>query len=390
MDKSGDRPEVLKVRLYQEGPIPLSAAFQCRSGELLVLVGPSGSGKSTILRAIAGLYRPKEGEIVCAHGAWFNAQQKRWVPPQQRRVGIVFQDYALFPHLSALENIVCALGHLPRAERRRRAGELLERVNLGGFDARRPHALSGGQRQRVAIARALAREPAVLLLDEPFSAVDQVTRHKLQRELVLLRRRLNIPTVLVTHDLDEAAALGDRICVLHRGQTLQAGPPLEVMRQPRNVTVARLMAVTNIFEGEIVEHRPAQAVTVLKWGRHLLGAKYVPHFAVGTRVSWVIPSADIVMHRRERPSRGERENPVTGEISEIACLGESTTVTLRSEDRHEITFQVSTHVAQRNGLAGGKIATVSLLAEGIHIMPFDSDKDPDRKQHPFANRVESD
>lgn len=377
MDKSGDRPEVLKVRLYQEGPIPLAAAFQCRSGELLVLVGPSGSGKSTILRAIAGLYRPKAGEIVCAHGAWFNAQ--RWVPPQERRVGIVFQDYALFPHLSALENIVCALGHLPRAERRGRAGELLERVNLGGFDDRRPHALSGGQRQRVAIARALAREPAVLLLDEPFSAVDQATRHKLQRELVLLRRRLNIPTVLVTHDLDEAASLGDRICVLDRGQTLQTGPPLEVMRRPSNVTVARLMALTNIFEGEIVEHRSAQAITVLKWGRYLLDAKYAPHFTVGTHVNWVIPSADIVMHRRERPSRGERENPVSGEISELACLGESTTVTLRSEDRHEITFQVSTHVAQRNGLAGGKIATVSLLAEGIHLLPPDEDKGLARK-----------
>ena len=220
-----------------------------------MLVGPSGSGKSTILRCIAGLHKARSGRVICGGAVWQDtAAGIPALPPQRRSVGLVFQQYALFPHLTAADNVAKALGHLPRRRRAERARELLELVHLDGLGGRRPAELSGGQQQRVAVARALARDPAVLLLDEPFSAVDQVTRRKLHRELAQLRARVRMPIVLVTHDLEEAVALADRMIVLHNGRTLQSGTPSEVLYRPRNSEVARLVDQRNLFDGEIVEH----------------------------------------------------------------------------------------------------------------------------------------
>ena len=158
----------LTVYLEQTAPIPLSVRFDCAPGELLALIGPSGSGKTTVLRAIAGLMRVTRGRIACGDAAWFDAETAIALSPQARRVGFVFQDYALFPHLDALDNVAIAVGSMPREAARAKARAWLARVNLAGLEQRRPHELSGGQKQRVAIARALAREPRVLLLDEPF------------------------------------------------------------------------------------------------------------------------------------------------------------------------------------------------------------------------------
>jgi molybdate transport system ATP-binding protein len=228
----------LYVRLRQAGPIPLNAELSCGEGELVALVGPSGSGKTTVLRSIAGLYRPREGRITCGSTVWFDAADGKYVPPHQRLVGLVFQSYALFPHMTALRNVMAALGHRPAWERETKARELLALVHLQGFEDRRPASLSGGEQQRVAVARALAREPAVLLLDEPFSAVDRRTRRGLHAELTELRKAVRMPIVLVTHDLDEAVALSDRICVLDRGDTLQTGSPGEVVNAPASARVA--------------------------------------------------------------------------------------------------------------------------------------------------------
>jgi molybdate transport system ATP-binding protein len=197
-------------------------------------VGPSGSGKTTILRAIAGLYQPEAGHIVCNGQTWLDTDSRLSVPPHRRRVGLVFQSYALFPHMTALGNVMAALTHRPAAERVQRARALLKLLHLEGLEERRPSTLSGGQQQRVALARALAREPDVLLLDEPFSAVDRRTRRRLHDELRELRAAVSVPIVLVTHDLDEAAALADRLCVIDRGETLQTGTPAEVRSAPAN------------------------------------------------------------------------------------------------------------------------------------------------------------
>lgn len=228
----------LHVRLYQKGPIPLDVELSCGEGELLALVGPSGAGKSTVLRAIAGLYWSREGRITCGGTVWFDAVSNIKIPPHKRPVGLVFQSYALFPHMTALRNVMTACGHLPKNEREPKARGLLKLVHLQGLEDRRPFSLSGGEQQRVAVARALAREPAVLLLDEPFSAVDRRTRRKLHGELAELRKAVRIPILLVTHDLDEAVALSDRMCVLDQGDTLQTGSLSELVEAPANKRVA--------------------------------------------------------------------------------------------------------------------------------------------------------
>jgi molybdate transport system ATP-binding protein len=361
----------ISVKMSQQQPIPLAVDIECRAGELLALVGPSGSGKSTILRTIAGLHKPQTGFIRCDDEVWFDDQQSISIATQHRHIGFVFQDYALFPHLNALENVIVALGHLNRNARRARAKALLAQVNLKGLEHRMSDNLSGGQRQRVALARALAREPKVLLLDEPFSAVDQVTRRKLQQELVILRRNIKIPILLVTHDLDEAAMLADRLYVLHKGKTLQNGPPAEILRHPIDALVARLMGHTNIFSATIEGHYPEQVLTRIVWHGLFLELELNQSFAIGTIVDWVIHPAHIIMHRRGRPSHGERENPVHGIVKELLTLGEITIVSLKIEGDDDVflSFKISSHSANRNGLKVGVEASVSLLAEGIHLMP---------------------
>jgi molybdate transport system ATP-binding protein len=365
--------EGLSVHLRQRAPIPLEAELACAPGELLALVGPSGSGKSTILRCIAGLHAAAEGAIRCNNQTWFDAAAAVNRPVQARRIGFVFQNYGLFPHLSALENVAAALGGLTFAERTARAHELLARVHLDGLEYRKPAALSGGQQQRVAVARALARDPAVLLLDEPFSAVDQVTRRKLQQELARLRADLDIPMLLVTHDLDEARMLADRMVILHKGRTLQAGPPDEVMTRPQSAAIARLVGLHNLFEGTLVG---AGGALKLEWLGHELDVAR-SEGKPGERVSWVIPPEGVLLHRRERPSRGEAENPVSGTVQDCVRLGPFTQLRLLPEGGSEpIAFSVPTHVAERNGIAPGAAARVTLLAESIHLMPWERTGEP--------------
>ena len=361
--------EGLHARIRQHAPIPLDAELACAPGELLALVGPSGSGKSTLLRCIAGLHTAGDGSIRCNGDTWFDAAAAIDRPVQARRIGFVFQSYALFPHLSALENVAAALGHLPEGERRARAHGLLSRVHLDGLENRRPAALSGGQQQRIAVARALARDPSVLLLDEPFSAVDQVTRRKLQQELARLRAELDIPMLLVTHDLDEARMLADRMVILHRGRTLQAGPPDEVMTRPQSAAIARLVGLVNLFEGRLVQEGGALR---LEWQGHRLEVANIAG-AAGDRVSWVIPPEGVLLHRRERPSRGEAENPVAGTVQDCVRLGPFTQIRLLPEAGGEpIAFSVPSHVAERNDIAPGAQARVTLLAESIHLMPWEA------------------
>ncbi|GHE21612.1 ABC transporter ATP-binding protein [Halomonas urumqiensis] len=362
----------LAVNLHQVGPMPLAAEFHCEAGELLALVGPSGSGKTTLLRSIAGLYRPASGHISCAGEVWFDRARSVALPPQRRRVGMVFQDYALFPHLSALGNVMVALGHLPAMQRRTRALEWLARVRLEGLAERYPAQLSGGQRQRVAVARALARNPRVLLLDEPFSAVDQVTRRRLQRELALLREEIHIPIVLVTHDLDEASALADRLCVLHGGRSLQQGTPEALFRHPASPAVARLLDRHNVFSGEVVECAGQRR---LKWGPCYLEVDHgLAGHPLGRQLSWYLPPSDVVLHRRGRPSHGERENPVQARVAEMVVLGGMTSVSLAFDHTPRLMrFEMATHAARRNGLARDESVQVSLLASGIHLMHESSD-----------------
>ncbi|MFN3144679.1 MAG: molybdenum ABC transporter ATP-binding protein [Paracoccaceae bacterium] len=199
---------------------------------MLALVGRSGSGKTTTLRGIAGLWRPDSGRIAVGGRRWLDTGAGVCLPAHRRRVGVVFQSYGLFPHMTAEGNVIAALDHLPRAERAPEALRLLRLVRLDGLAGRRPAALSGGQQQRVALARALARRPDVLLLDEPFSAVDRDTREALHDELIALRRHLPMPVVMVTHDIGEAQVLADRMLVIEAGRAIAQGSTAQVMSDP--------------------------------------------------------------------------------------------------------------------------------------------------------------
>lgn len=365
----------LRVRVQQEKPVRINSEIRCAPGELIALIGPSGGGKTSLLRMIAGLAHPTQGRISCNDETWLDIEQGKNLSPQQRRIGYVFQDYALFPHMSAAHNIEAALLHLPRTERHQKSSELIEMVNLSGLEKRLPAQLSGGQRQRVALARALARDPRVLLMDEPFSAVDQVTRRKLRYELVQLRQRLDLPIVFVTHDLNDAMLLADRIYAVSRGVTLQNGPPMELIQCPESVAVARLMDLQNIFEGQVIEHDENDGVTRIKWLDYELEARLQKEHEPGQMISWVIPPSYIVLHRRRRPSQGERENPVHGVVGELTVMGENTLISMWVDARreHRLSLTVSSHVAERNFLAVGADISVSLLRQGLHLMPLQTE-----------------
>lgn len=277
----------LSVTLAQ--PVPIRAELHCRGGELLALVGPSGSGKSTLLRMVAGLDRPAQGRVECGPACWFDSARGVHLSPQQRRVGFVPQHYGLFPHMTALGNVMAGLQALPVREREARARHWLERVHLPGLEQRRPAELSGGEQQRVALARALVREPSILLLDEPFSAVDQVTRQTLYLELAELKQELGIPAILVTHDLDEALLLADSMTLLGRGRTLQSGRPRAVVAAPVNAEAARLLGVRNLLPGTLLRHDEAAAASWIRVGSVELSAALAPDLAPGSAVVWMVP-----------------------------------------------------------------------------------------------------
>lgn len=362
----------IRIQLQQRQPIPLEVELECRAGELLALVGPSGSGKTTILRAISGLFQVQHGFIDCQGEIWQNSARNVFLPAHQRHVGLVFQNYALFPHMTVLDNIRQALTDLPAPKRKNQALELLKKVHLQGLEQRLPKTLSGGQQQRVAVARALARRPKVLLLDEPFSAVDQVTRRKLYRELLELRQTLAVPIILVTHDLEESALLADRMALLYKGEVLQTGKPEFIASHPETATVARLMNQQNLFIAQVRVQDEETRITRLLWRGIELEAAYQPQFKTNQRVCWTIHSSNILLHRRDRPSRGDRENPLQGLVIEymesngLAYL----LVQVDREMKINLSVNVPLHVARRNRIGLNEKIGISLLGTGIHLMPY--------------------
>ncbi len=244
------------VRRSFPGGAGVRAAFDepLAPGGVLVLFGPTGSGKTTLLRAVAGLDRPDAGSISFGGEVWFDSAAGVHVPPQLRRVGFVFQDFALFPHLSARGNVAFGLGGLRLDERGGRVEETARLLRIEHLLDRRPAGLSGGERQRVALARALAPRPRLLLLDEPLSALDAPTRERLRGELRALLHHLGIPSILVTHDRVEALALGDRMAVLVEGAVRQVGEVDRVFGAPADEAVARVVGTENVVPVRLAGH----------------------------------------------------------------------------------------------------------------------------------------
>lgn len=219
-------------------------SLDLEAGELFCLLGPSGCGKSTLLRLIGGYLKPDAGRV------WIGEKDVTAEPPERRKTGMVFQNYALFPHLNALDNVAFGLRvqGVKTVARERKAHEMLDWVGLtNGERTRRPAQLSGGQQQRVALARALAFGPSLLMLDEPFANLDRLLRERLREELKAIQRRSKTTTILVTHDREEALALGDRLAIMERGKLLQLGTPEEVYRRPASATVAQFLGHRNLW-----------------------------------------------------------------------------------------------------------------------------------------------
>ena len=305
----------LAVVLRQDGPIPLDVEFSCDPGDVLAIFGPSGSGKTTILRAIAGIAQPAYGRVQSGADTWTDTTTGVSWPPHQRAVGFVFQEYALFPHLTALGNVITALGHLPRAARRSRAQELLDAVHLAEHAAKRPRALSGGERQRVALARALAREPAVLLLDEPFAAIDRAVRRRLQSEVDQLRRTLHVPMILVTHDFEDVLRLATHVLMLDRGRSVAYGPLSALMSRPDLSWLHESVGLGSVFEATVSHVDTERGLVALTFDGGTLLAP-ARHLAATTVVRVRIPAREVIL-ATSAPTGLSLHNVLSGTVSAI-------------------------------------------------------------------------
>ncbi|MGA8144703.1 MAG: sulfate/molybdate ABC transporter ATP-binding protein [Candidatus Acidiferrales bacterium] len=253
----------LEVQIEKKLPdFALDVSFRAEAGPLSVL-GPSGAGKTMLLRCIAGLERPDRGRVALGEREFFDSEKHLQIPARQRRVGMLFQHYALFPHRTVTENIAFGLDGLPRDEQSNRVASLVERTHLAGLEARYPRELSGGEQQRVALARALAIEPEALLLDEPLSALDTHLRSQMEEQLQETFAAYRRPSLLVTHNIEEAYRLGAHLLVLSRGRIVAAGAKEEVFRRPPSVEVARLTGCKNISRARAAS---SHVVEALDWG----------------------------------------------------------------------------------------------------------------------------
>lgn len=346
---SGDTRLRVDIRV-ERGPFSLDVELDV-ADETVAVVGPNGAGKSTLLRSIAGLDRPATGSIVLHDDVLDDARDDIHVEPEHRGVGVVFQDYLLFPHRSALDNVAYGLrarGHRRRAARRR-AAELLDGVGLTGQATLRPPALSGGQAQRVALARALAIEPGVLLLDEPLAALDIKARHDIRRRLRAHLRAFRGPTLLVTHDPIEAATLADRLVVLEHGRVTQSGTIDEVTRRPRSTWAAQLAGV-NLYAGRASDGR-----VTLQTGGQITAAGV----ADGEVFVAVAPSA-VALFRE--PPTGTPRNVWPGRVDGVDSFGDRVRVHLAGAPA--VTAEITPAAAAELDLArGGDVFAVVKATE---------------------------
>jgi putrescine transport system ATP-binding protein len=300
-------------------------------GEMFALVGGSGCGKTTLLRMLAGFTDPTSGRIL------IDGSDMTHVPPYERPVNMMFQSYALFPHMTVGENVGYGLKRLKLDDgvRKKRVEEALEMVQLGPMARRKPHQLSGGQRQRVALARALIRRPKVLLLDEPLSALDKKLREQTQFELMNIQYQVGITFVFVTHDQDEAMALSTRIAVMNRGQVMQVGTPSEIYEFPQSRFVADFVGTTNLFEGTVNGGSPGNVVVRSPEAGCDLIVDDLGRFGDGQRV-WVALRPEKIRLSKE-PAGGDRTNQIKGTVWELGYLGNRSTYRIKTETGKMVT-----------------------------------------------------
>lgn len=334
-------------------------------GELVVLLGPSGCGKTTLLRAIAGLERPDVGRIEIRGRAVFDGAGRVDVPPERRAIGMIFQSYALWPHLTVIKNVAYPLrsAGVRRAEALARAAEALETVGIPEVRGQLPHRLSGGQQQRVALARALVARPGLILFDEPLSNVDAKVREELRLELIRTQREIGFTGVYVTHDQTEALELADRIVVLRHGHIEQVGPPRDVYLRPRSAYVADFVGSVNRLDGVLADARPdtltvKTPVGTLTAGRPPAGVP-VPAAGGGAYVLW--------RPERTRVSAQPLPNAVEATVLAARFLGLYDQVVCRTADGRELAAISTAHSLPEEG----EPVWLAIDPEDVWVFPAD-------------------
>ena len=363
------RPDPVRLRVdldYDLGDVHLDLNLEAGT-ETLVLFGPSGAGKTTLLNAVAGLATPDGGEIRLDDRVFFRRRRPGPsvnLPPRRRRLGYVFQHYALFPHLTALENVAFPLGRSRGG--RARGLELLEGMDLAHLAGRYPGQMSGGQQQRVAIARALATDPQALLLDEPFSALDVTLRERFQRDLRELQTRLGLVVLYVTHSLDHAFAVGQRLAVLQQGRIRQIGPVEEVFRFPADRQVAEIMGIRNLFRARVLDATPESLL--LDWaGLHLQAP--LPPATVQGEVAVYIRPEDIKLIYPDRPvTRAVAHNQVTGHIRAHLRQAGHQTLRVSLENDHEVEVRFPGYAYIPLALAEGAPIRLALRQDSLVVL----------------------
>ncbi len=333
--------------------------------EFLVLFGPSGAGKSLILKMISGILRPDEGVISIDGDVIFDSWNNIDAPMRDRRIGFVFQEYSLFPHMTVFKNISYGIKDPGGPDAGVLVRELIGLMRLNGLEQRFPHEISGGQRQRVALARTLAANPRLILLDEPFSALDNMVREKLRADLTNIHRRFPITTMMVTHDLEEAFMMGSRISVVNNGRIEQTGSREDVFYRPVTRNVARFLGARNIFTGCIASVDGAEAV-IESAGFTALKATVPAHtmLRAGQEVSFCIRPEDIQVVRPDKPLTKEKasDNILDAEVSTIVGMGGT----------HIIYLDISSGAAGRKDLLGVpalKVEAPNFVVKKLALVP---------------------
>ncbi len=353
----------VELELRHDGP-PLDFAATFPAGRITALLGPSGSGKTSILRAIAGLLRHGRQMVRVDGEPWSDPRTGWRLPARLRPVGLVPQHYALFPHLTAQGNVEMALQHLPPSLRAQRVRRALALVRVEELATRHPRELSGGQKQRVAVARAIAREPRLLLLDEPFSAVDRGTKRSLYVEILRLHEALGATVVVDTHDLDEAAQLASHLCLVHAGRLLQSGATAEVLAHPCCEEAARLLDIPNVFDGQIGT-ADAGGQALMRWGPHTL--RVADRGPPRGHLRWAIQPGNVLLVRPDKPWDSHLENPVDARVLERVDLGSDALVWLTPAGLENVRLQMRlpARALRRFPVRPGQEVTVCLRAADI-------------------------
>jgi len=339
-----------------KAPALAGVSLEVETGAFFTLFGPSGCGKSTLLRCIAGLETPERGEIRIDSTVVFSSETDTLVPPNRRRIGMVFQSYAIWPHMTVLQNVAFPLEVRKESNVRERTRRALEIVGLGAFEDRYASMLSGGQQQRVALARAIVADPAVLLLDEPLSNLDAALRDQMRAELQALQKRTGLTTIYVTHDQTEALSMSDRIAVMSEGRFVEIGTPTELYYQPKAAFTARLIGGANVLEGTASPRNDGGTVVTTPWGSLLS-----TDAASGPVEVFVRPDKIVLAH-------DARENVIDCLVRERRFAGESSELDLIVGDvAVPIRCRLPTSVA--SGIGGA--ARMHINPSDVRIFPCD-------------------